>query len=54
MKKADEEKVKKASEGVNLDFEPSEFDEFETLTRKLMAVPKAELDAKRKESDATS
>ena len=50
MKKKQEEEAKEAAEGVNLDFEPSEFDEFETLARKLVAVPKKEIDEKRKET----
>ena len=44
VKKKDEEEAKQAAEGVNLDFEPSEFDEFQTLARKLVAVPKKEVD----------
>jgi hypothetical protein len=50
MKKKEEDETKKAAEGVNLDFKPSEFDEFQALARKLVAVPKKELDEKRKES----
>jgi hypothetical protein len=51
MKKKEEDEAKKAAEGVNLDFEPSEFDEFQTHARKLVAVPKKELDEKRQEND---
>jgi hypothetical protein len=50
-RKAENESVK-ASEDVHLDFEPSEFDKFETLTRKLVAVSKKELDEKRRETQA--
>jgi hypothetical protein len=49
MKKKEEDETTKAAQGVNLDFEPSEFDQFEALTRKLVAVPKKEIDEKRKE-----
>jgi hypothetical protein len=40
----EEAEAKKASEGVNLDFQPSEFDQFEALARKTIAVPKKEVD----------
>ena len=49
LKRKEEAETKKATEGVTLDFEPSEFDQFEALTRKLVAVPKKELDEKRGE-----
>ena len=48
VKRKDEADAKKTTEGVNFDFEPSEFDQFESLARKLVAVPKKELDEKRK------
>jgi hypothetical protein len=46
-KKKEEAEAKKAAGEVNVDFEPSEFHEFQTLARKLVAVPKKELDGKR-------
>jgi hypothetical protein len=49
VKRKAEDESAKASEGVNLDFELSEFDQFESLARKLVAVPKKELDEKRKD-----
>ena len=44
VKRKEEAEAKKASEGVNLDFQPSEFDEFEALARKIIAVRKKEVD----------
>jgi hypothetical protein len=52
VKRKAEDESAKASEGVNLDFEPSEFDKFERLTRKLVAVSKNELDEKRGKTQA--
>jgi hypothetical protein len=49
VKRKEEVEAKEATEGVNLDFEPSEFDQFESLARKLVTVPKKELDEKRKD-----
>jgi hypothetical protein len=46
----EEAEAKKASGGVNLDFEPSEFDQFEALARKIVEVPKKEVDELRKKS----
>jgi hypothetical protein len=40
VKRKEEAEARKASGGVNLDFEPSEFDQFEALARKIVAVPK--------------
>ena len=40
VRRKQEAEAKKASEGVNLDFEPSEFDKFEAHARKIVAVPK--------------
>lgn len=50
VKRKAEAEAKKASEGVNLDFEPSEFDRFEALASKLVKVPKDELDKKLNDS----
>jgi hypothetical protein len=49
VKKKEEAEAKKAAaEGATLDFTPSEFDKFQTLAGKLVAVPKKELDEQRK------
>jgi hypothetical protein len=49
VKRKEEAEADEAAEGFNLDFEPSEFDQFESLAWKLVAVPKKELDEKRRE-----
>lgn len=50
VKKKEEAEVNAATEGTNLDFESTEFDQFEALARKLVAVPKKEVDELRKKS----
>ncbi len=53
LKRADEAEVARRAKGVSLDFEPadpSEFVQFQALTRRLLAVPKKELDDERGKS----
>jgi hypothetical protein len=49
VKRKAEAEAEKAAKGVNLDFEPSEFDQFEATLSKLTQVPKSELDEKLRE-----
>jgi len=51
MRREQREEIKDGSGGTTLDSteEPSEFERFEELTRRVVNVPKKELDEKRKE-----